>query len=252
MNKIIALLALLFSFQAVGGEIIFPKDDPFEKDKQEIIQEILEVMGPGNALEYVLDSSKVLLWANSAKVLKKYGENNQVSYEATHQPNFAAVTEENEPRLRAEMERLCGCSLKNKEIAGILTANPYLAARMYFRQGWNNYTGEEIDGFAPPIVIIYHELAHVKDYLMNAQFFFDMAGTMDKRWKNLAEKSAVMQQNDFVFTLAAKKKLYFDRRRSYGQNTLYWVSGFYDVGEERKFSAQSAQYEGSDIFIYTE
>lgn len=219
-------LGFVFTCNAFAKPIIFPKNDPHSAEKIFAISEVSEIMGPSSSVDFILRSEKVLMWANATPELKlKDGS----TLPANQWPSFIAASANNEEALRQEMEAQCECSLEGQPIAGILVANPYQAARMYFRAGWSERTAEEVDGIAPPIVIIYHEFSHARDYLQNADYFFDLASQADRRWKNKAEQSAVMQQNDFVITLAQKRKIFLDRRDSYGRNTLFTVNGLFDT-----------------------
>jgi hypothetical protein len=118
-----------------------------------------------------------------------------------------------------------------KEIAGILVAHPYQAAEMYFRSGWLSHGENEVDGLVPPIVIIYHEIGHISDFLNSSDYFFDLASMSDKQWKNQAEQSAVAHQNELAIALAQHKGLSVSLRRSYGKNRLYFVNDLYSTQE---------------------
>lgn len=201
--------------------LIFPKEDPHLQIKKQAISEIEAIMGSTHSsLTAILDSDRVILWANEARLF----DEKQVTV-----PSFAAVSVQNEFRLRLEMERLCGCSLKDQAVGGILIASPYHAAEMHFRKDWAGHGSRDVDGFVPPIVVIYHEMSHARDYLSGPEFFFDWASNLSRRWKNQAEQSATEQQNDFVNALSAKKGLHFDLRRSYGTHRLYLVEGLYST-----------------------
>lgn len=228
MSKIITIaFTLLFFTKVMAANIIFPKDDNLKEIKLNVLKEINHLMGEGNAAGIVLNSRKVLLWANSAKALPRYDDNNVRYYEKTSLPLFMASTTVSEKRVRKEMQRICQCNLEGKEVAGILIASPYMAAKMYFKRGHNGYDGTEVDGRVPPIVIIYHELGHVRDYILNDEWFLDMGSMMDSQWGNKAEESAVQAQNDISIALAVKKQIYPRIRRSYGRNELYLVDDYF-------------------------
>lgn len=217
--------ALSSLFQVYASSIIFPKQDQSASEKLEILEVIDEVMGAQNSANYVNLSGKIVMWANEANVLPD-SSMGPGAYKLSDLPSFTAATKENEAHLRSEISRLCECDISGEEIGGILVANPRVGARMYFRRGWSNHTGEEVDGDVAPIVIIYHELSHAKDYLQNPEYFFDLATQFDKRWKNKAEESAVMQQNDFAIALQVKLGIRNALRRSYGKNTLHSVENY--------------------------
>jgi hypothetical protein len=228
MKKAIFLFFTLINLNSsFAADVIFPKDDVLKEMKLRAISEINEIMGSGNAVDIVLNSKKVLLWANSAKALPRYDSNGDRYYEETSLPLFMASTAVSEERVRVEMERICECDLASKEVAGILIADPFTAAKMFFRRGYNGYDGSELDGKVPPIVIIYHEFGHVKDYILNDEWFLDMASMMDRQWSNKAEESAVQTQNDLSITLASKRQIYPRIRRSYGRNELYLVDDLF-------------------------
>ncbi len=222
----ITFLNLNSSYANISN-IIFPKDDALKAVKLKAISEINEIMGNGNAADIVTNSKKVLLWANSANALPRYDLEGKRYYEETTLPLFMASTAGTKERVKAEMERICVCDLADKEIAGIIIASPYMAAKMFYKRGYNGHDGSELDGKVPPIVIIYHEFGHVKDYILNDEWFLDLASMMDRQWKNKAEESAVQTQNDLSITLAAKRQIYPRIRRSYGRNELYLVDDLF-------------------------
>ena len=207
------------------AEIIFPDQDPLLVEKQVAIQEILQVFPKNSSLQTVLQSEKIILWAND--VLMK----NPSSEELINitEPNFSAVTLNNEAFLRTQIENFCQCSLMGKKIGGILVAHPYQAAVMFHREGWLGHGAFEEAGLAAPIVIIYHEFSHAGDYVRDENYFFDMASMTSKQWKNEAEQSAVVQQNDFVRAVNAQKGTNFVSRLSYGKHQLYTTAGLYSV-----------------------
>lgn len=221
MGIIFSLFICLLS----RAEIIFPDQDPLLAEKQIAIQEILQVFPKNSSLQTVLQSEKIVLWANSV-LMKNTSSEELVSIT---EPNFSAVTFNNESFLRTQMETICQCSLMGKEIAGILVAHPYQAALMYHREGWLGHGAMEEAGHAPPIVIIYHEFSHAGDYLKDENYFFDMASMTSKQWKNDAEQSAVVQQNDFVRAVNAKKGTNYMSRLSYGKHQLYRTAGLYSI-----------------------
>lgn len=212
------------------AEIIFPANDPWILEKQTALDDLEQILSGQNALEPVLKSSKVVLWANG--ISGSHRGNASATTELTV-PSFVPLTEKNRDLLRVEMEQKCQCSLMGREIAGILVAHPYQAAEMHFKEGWSKHKANEIDGVVPPIVIIYHELGHASDFIRDANSFFDLASMWDTRWKNQAEQSAVQHQNELVLALAAQKGLSFSLRRSYGKNRLYFVKDIYSVDEIR-------------------
>jgi hypothetical protein len=221
MGTVFSILICLLSH----GEIIFPDQDPFRTEKQLAIQEILQVFPKNSSLHTVLQSEKIVLWAND--VLMKNPSTEELVN--VTEPNFSAVTFNNESFLRTQIETVCQCSLMGKEIGGILVAHPYQAALMYNREGWLSHGAFEDAGQAPPIVIIYHELSHAGDYLKDENYFFDMASMTSKQWKNDAEQSAVVQQNDFVMSVNSKKGTNFVSRLSYGKHQLYRTAGLYSI-----------------------
>jgi hypothetical protein len=227
---VVGILFLLFLGKWSAAEIIFPANDPWIMEKKAAIAELEQILSGQNALEPVLKSTKVILWANG--ISGNHLGNADPSTELTV-PSFVPITETNRDPLRIEMEQKCQCSLMGREIAGILVAHPFQAAEMYFKEGWSKHKANEIDGVVPPIVIIYHELGHASDFLRDANSFFDLASMWDNRWKNQAEQSAVQHQNELVLALAATKGLRFSLRRSYGKNRLYFVKDIYSVEEIR-------------------
>lgn len=229
MIKCLLLIFISATFvnSIFASEILFPAGDPFIAEKLLALEEINDIMGPGNSVDIAQQSDKVILWANSAAILPRTDDNGNRIYIETSLPSFTPYTEGNKEHLRAEITRLCQCDIQNKKVAGIIIANPYKAATMYFRAGWSSRTADEIDGDVPPVVIIYHEFSHIKDYLSNEGYFFDMASMRSKRWLNKAEESASMQQNDFTITLTAKRGISARLRRSYGKNTLYDVTDIF-------------------------
>ncbi len=213
------------------GDILFPVDDPYVAEKQTALSDLSALLPVNSAIQTVLKTDKVILWANSVSAPASMQLN---GVQELSVPSFTPVTTQNRDAIRIEIEKKCECSLMGKEIAGIIVAHPYQAALMYFKEGWMNHKTDEIDGTVPPIVIIYHELAHASDYLQNENVFFDIASLWDKRWKNGAEQSAVNQQNELTIALASQKGLSFSLRRSYGKNRLYTVDGLYSVEEKTK------------------
>jgi hypothetical protein len=221
----VGIIVYLFFCYLGHAEIIFPEHDPLVAEKQLAIQEILQVFPKNSSLQAVLQSEKIILWAN--EVLME----NPSSKEITNitEPSFSAATFNNESFLRTQIENSCQCSLMGKEIGGILLAHPYQAAVMYHREGWLGHGANEDAGQAPPIVIIYHEFSHAGDYLRDQNYFLDMASMASKQWKNDAEQSAVVQQNDFVRAVNAQKGTSFVSRLSYGKHQLYRTAGLYSI-----------------------
>jgi hypothetical protein len=220
-------MLLGFTQTVSANNIIFPPNDPYIMDKLYALQEINDIMGPGNSVDISQKSNKVILWANEARILPRYIDGVK-QFILSDLPSFTAATIDSEDRVRKEIERVCECSIEGKEIAGIIIANPYKAATMYFKHGWNGHRHDEVDGDVPPLVIIYHEFSHIKDFIINPAYFSDMAAQMDKQWLNKAEKSASLQQNDFTISLGAQRGVHARIRRSYGRNTLYDVSDIFD------------------------
>lgn len=206
-------------------EIIFPDQDPLLVEKQVAIQEILQVFPKNSSLQTVLQSEKIILWAND--VLMQNSSSKEIIN--INEPSFSAATFNNEAFLRTQIEASCQCSLMGREIGGILLAHPYQAAVMYHREGWLGHDVNEDAGEAPPIVIIYHEFSHAGDYIRDQNYFLDMASMASKQWKNDAEQSAVVQQNDFVRAVNAQKGTSFVSRLSYGKHQLYRTAGLYSI-----------------------
>jgi hypothetical protein len=222
-------MGLIFSVFAfccwTQAEIIFPDKDPYSQEKQIAIEEILAIFPKNSSLQTVLHSDKVILWANS--VLMKNAFTGEVT--PVTEPNFSAMTTNNEVFLRTQMEEICQCSLMGKQIGGIIVADPYHAAEMYYREGWLGHLPNEVEGYAPPITIIYHEFSHAGDYLKDQNYFFDLASMSSKQWKNGAEQSAVVQQNDFTRAMNLQKGTNFKTRLSYGKHQLYKTTGLFAI-----------------------
>ncbi len=223
------------SFLAIGlvllslnskAEIIFPASDSFIDEKLTALSEINDLMGGASAATPLMKTEGILLWANRAAVIPN---SDTGLYTETELPSFTPKSAQNEAYLRALIEEQCECSTGEKEIIGVLIANPYQAAKMYYRGGWSQRRADEVDGFVPPLVIIYHELAHAKDFFQNPDNFSDMATHLDRRWMNKAEESAVMQQNDLAMAIIVKRGITIDRRRSYGRNDLYLVDDLLSI-----------------------
>ncbi len=219
------IFSFLTFFVMVNAEIVFPENDPLFSEKQSAIEEMFKISPKNSALETVVQSDKIVLWAN--RVLMKKADSQEIM--SVEEPSFTAVTANNESFIRTQIEQNCECSLMGKEIGGIIVANPYQAAEMYFREGWLGHKQNEVDGYAPPIVIIYHEISHAGDYLRDQNYFLDMASMSSKQWKNGAEQSAVVQQNDFVRAVNLHLGTRFSSRLSYGKNQLYMTSGLFSV-----------------------
>lgn len=219
------LFSILWVCLSGHAKIIFPQEDLYLAEKQLAMEEVLNVFPKNSALQTVLDSEKIILWANSVQLQTS----TPPQILTITEPNFSAVTTNNKDFLRVQIEQSCQCSLMGQEIGGILVASPYHAAEMYFREGWLGHQANEIEGYAPPLAIIYHELAHAGDYLRDQNYFFDIASMSSKQWKNGAEQSAVIQQNDFIRAVNAQKKTRFSSRLSYGKHQLYKTSGLYSI-----------------------
>ncbi|NCN41944.1 hypothetical protein GW916_11930 [bacterium] len=221
-NTLALFLLGSVGFSSVAAPILFPKEDPLKQEKVDALFFIEMTMGPNNPVSYIKQSKKIIFWANSwedplFKVDLGTG---------ALPPAFIPISEANESRVHQDVELQCQCKVNKEDLLGVLIADPRVAALMYFRAGWNNKTGEEVDGAVAPVVIIYHEFAHAYDSLINPEGFLDMAVNPDRRWKNEAEKSAVEKQNDFVNTMNFLKKPVGKLRLSYGKNQLYRVSHF--------------------------
>lgn len=209
--RIFKLLFLLFSLVTTSyAEIVYPHNDPFKNVKQEILDVMSDIAGPNGSSQIVLDSEKIFLWNNDIDMI----------------PSFTAVTDSNRNLIHQEIQKVCECEILASKVGGIIKVGVDNAATMFFRRGWQQYLGDEVDGDVPPIVIIYHEFSHAKDYLLNSERFFDMSIIPDKQWKNKAEQSAVEQQNDFVHFYGFYEGVHFKRRSSYGRNTLYKVEHY--------------------------
>ena len=227
------ILFLLFWGQFSAAEILFPANDPYAVEKQMALDDLKQLMPGFSAIQNVLKSNKVILWANSVAMAEK----------EIDVPSFTPMTENNKNSLRIEMEQKCQCSLIGKDLAGVLVANPYQAAEMYFRSGWLNHKDNEVDGLAPPIVIIYHEIGHASDYITNSDYFFDLATFASNQWKNQAEHSAVIHQNELANALAQQKGITVSLRRSYGKNRLYFVKDLYSTEEIKTIFSESSKPE---------
>ena len=225
MKSRVIFLFFLVSHLAFG-EIIFSEQDDTVSTKREVLEELITIMGPNGAATYVNDHEKVLLWTNEAAVLpgEKEGQ-----FKKTTLPSFTMASPQNIKQLQKIIEEQSGRFIAKEKIAGILIAHPYQGAIMYYRQGYLGKGPKEEDGRVAPIVIIYHEFAHVKDSLQSPQHFSDMAASFNKRYKNDAEQSAVQQQNDFLLTAKFKGFDFGDLRQSYGKNDLVMVSSPYEV-----------------------
>lgn len=217
----VGILFFLFWGHSCSADIIFEANDPLASEKQMALNELSELMPGFSAIQKVLKSNKIILWANTVAMNQK----------EIDLPSFSPLTSSNKDALRMEIEQKCQCSLMGKEIAGILVAHPYQAAEMYFRSGWLGHSENEIDGSVPPIVIIYHEIGHISDFLSSSDYFFDLASMSDKQWKNQAEQSAVAHQNELAIALAQHKGISVSLRRSYGKNRLYLVNDLYSTQE---------------------
>lgn len=216
---------LIVGSLSASAKLVYPDGDLNKISKQEALTKMNELMGPNGSSQLVVDSDKIILWANKAAVIPKTIDGQEV-YESTELPSFTPVTDKNRDYLHQLIEKQCACTVEKSLVAGVLIADPFKAAVMYLRRGWAGHTGDEIDGKVPPIIIMYHEFSHAKDYLSNAEWFFDMAASFDKRWMNKAEESACTQQNDMANMLSYYDGIHVTRRRSYGKNKLYDVDHF--------------------------
>lgn len=221
-------LAIGFAFLSFNSqaEILFPADDSLIEEKLIALSEINDLMGGASAAAPLMETEGILLWANRAAVIPN---SDTGLYTETELPSFTPKSVKNEAYLRALIEEQCQCSTGEKEIIGVLIANPYQAAKMYFRAGWSQHRANEVDGFVPPLVIIYHEFVHARDFQRDPNYFSDMATQQDRRWMNKAEESAVMQQNDLAIALIVKRGIIVDRRRSYGRNDLFMVDDLLSI-----------------------
>lgn len=228
--KVLFLTSILTLSISTHGKIIFPYNDQLQEQKEEAIKLINEYMNKASAVKYIQQSEGVLLWANEAYVIPSFDfDNDNTEYQQTSLPSFTPATNQNQQHLRSEIEKQCQCSTSGRDIIGILIASPIQAAKMFYRAGWLNYQGDELEGIVPPLVIIYHEFAHAKDFWLHPEYFFDMATLPSAQWMNEAEKSAVMQQNDLVQAIYLNTGLLFSRRSSYGRNELFKVEGPLDI-----------------------
>lgn len=224
-NSLLGLcLVLLGSF--AQAEVMFPSEDPLINEKLLALDEINDLMGRVSVAIPLMKSDSILFWANTAAVIPNAETGGFIE---TQLPSFTPVSLQNEAQLRMIIQQQCDCFIGDRKIIGVLIANPYQAAKMYFRGGWSQRRADEVDGFVPPLVIIYHELAHAHDFHSNPDYFSDMATQQDRRWMNKAEESAVMQQNDLAIALTVKRGLPTDRRRSYGRNDLFMVEDMLSV-----------------------
>jgi hypothetical protein len=226
MKKTILAIGLALINCNSNAEIIFPANDSFASEKLTALSEINDLMGRASAAIPLMESDGILLWANQAAVIPNFDTG---VYSQTELPSFTPRSARNEDYLRSLIEDQCECSTDGKEIIGVLIANPYQAAKMYFRAGWSDRSADEVDGFVPPLIIIYHELAHAQDFHRDPHYFSDIASQQDRRWMNKAEESAVMQQNDLALAITAKRGLSIHRRRSYGRNDLYIVDDLFSI-----------------------
>lgn len=214
--KFIFIILCFSKVEAI--EILFSRSDSQIEIKKSMIRDIKEIMGENNIFKAIESSKKSILWLDSSS-LHSFGDEEQPRFIPADGGSSLAVLE--------EIKKECLCEIE--EAGGIVVASPFIAATMYYRKGWAGHSQSDIEGKAPPIVIAYHEFAHVKDFLSDKESFNSAAGQLHKRWKNYAEWSAVEQQNDFVITLAYKKKIFYSRRNSYGHNDYYKVNGPYEI-----------------------
>lgn len=224
-NAFYIVILFILSLQ-LKAEILFPSNDPFIVEKMTALMEINDLMGRASAATPLMESEGLLLWANRAAVIP---DSNTGEYRETELPSFTPASEQNESYLRELIEQQCQCETEGRPLLGVLIAHPYQAARMYFRGGWSSWRPDQVDGYAPPIVIIYHELAHARDFQRDPHYFSDMATQQDRQWMNKAEESAVMQQNDLTMAITVQRGLRVDRRRSYGRNDLFMVDDLFST-----------------------
>lgn len=223
-SRVIFFLFLIS--QLTFAEILFSNSDETEMVKREVLQELIAFMGPNGAATYVANHDKVVLWTDEAAVLPGEVEG---SFRSTTLPSYTMASPQNKKQLQKIIQEQTGREIPLEMIAGILIANPYQGAIMYYRRGYLGKGDNEEDGRVAPIVIIYHELSHAKDSLQSPMFFSEMAASFNKRYKNNAEESAVHQQNDFILTTKAQGLDLGDLRQSYGKNDLVMVGNPYQV-----------------------
>lgn len=223
-SRVIFLFFLVSQLSYAG--VLFSNFDDTRATKEEVLRDMIAVMGPHGAATNVANHEKFVLWTNEAAVLPGEIEG---TFKSTNLPSFTMVTEKNKVHLQKVIEEQTGHIIALEKIGGVLIANPFEAAIMYYRQGYLGKGPREEDGRVSPIIIIYHEFAHAKDALQSPAYFSEMAVSFNKRYKNDAEQSAVQQQNDLLITLRAQGINAGDFRQSYGQNDLVMVTGPYEV-----------------------
>lgn len=225
MKKTLALALLLFT-SFTHAEILFSKSDESRTLKEQVLNELITIMGPNGAATYVANHEKVVLWTNEAPILKDHSDG---TFKKTTLPSFTMANDLNKTHLQNIILEQTGETISLDLIGGILIANPNQGAVMYYRNGYLGKGPNEEDGRVSPIVIIYHEFAHAKDSLQSPTLFTDLATRFNKRYKNDAEESAVHQQNDLIITLRSLGIVVGDFRQSYGRNDLVLVEDPYSI-----------------------
>lgn len=220
MKKTILLVLLSIINFSGFAEVVYSQNDDNQLQKEELLNDLIAIMGKNGSVSYVANHEKYLLWTNKAAVLFDSREN---VYKETKLPSFTMISDQNSQQLQKIFEQQTGLILTKDQIAGILIADPNEGAIMYYREGYLSSGPKRVDSKVAPAVIIYHEFSHAKDSLLSSFYFTEMATQFDKRYKNHAEKSAVNQQNDFVLTAQSLGISVGGLRQSYGQNDLVKV-----------------------------
>lgn len=230
MRKTIKIiLTLIVTLTSVKAEFVFSHDDPTVGIKQQVLTELIAIMGAHGAATYVDQHEKVILWTNKAPVLK---DRENGGFKDTTLPSFSTPEGSYKEQLKKIIFDQTGLDLPVEKIGGVLIANPYQAAIMYYKVGYMSKPPKTIDNRVSPAVIIYHEMAHAKDSLISPFTFSEMATSFDNRYKNHAERSAVWQQNDFIITSNSMGLNYGGLRQSYGENKLVMVESPWQVPTE--------------------
>jgi hypothetical protein len=197
MKRTIYLALIFILLASTQAEVVYSDSDQAQAQKEELLNELITIMGDNGAVNYVAHHEKYVLWTNKAAVLFNSAKN---EYQETELPSFTMVSNKNAQQLQMIFKEQTGMTLTKDQIGGILIASTNQGAIMYYRQGYLPTKVDRVDSKVAPAVIIYHEFSHVKDSLLSPYYFSDMATQFDKRYKNHAERSAVQQQNDFVLT----------------------------------------------------